>query len=132
MRSSKNIFGLTPEEASELVLNIVHAADRSHVTSQSGDLFEILNNIRSDEQRDIQKYFVAFCYSGFSGEAQTSRLLLRGTDETIGYVFPVTAFRDGDSIGGEWPRRFADVGFRTIVSLSFLKDFAHSISLSDY
>ncbi len=132
MNEVPGLLDLSIGQINELGVRIVHEDGRARIFSNYGMLFEIRHGIGSDEQRDITKYHVRMCYSGFPGEAQTSRLRLRNSGTTIGYVFPLTALRDAEHLGDVWPRRFADVGFRSTINIETLSRFANVGSVGGY
>ena len=129
MSGGNGFFGLSGEDVSKLDLNFILQDNGILVTSSAGDLFEVRHDIQSDSQRDLKKYWVYICSSGFSGEAQTSRIKSNETGETLGYIFPITAFRNNSNIDGDWAKRFADVGFRSVVTAECLAAFSLGISI---
>lgn len=126
------LFDLSKDQVAELGIRIEHGRGSAHVTSTSGPLFDIINGIGADDERDINNYHVRVCYTGFSGESQTTSLLAADSDKTIGYIFPITSFRSGDNLGGAWPRRFADVGFRSVTVPDTLAIFSNFGSTATY
>lgn len=130
--SEPRLFDLSKQQITELDIRIQHERGVAHISSNAGPLFDILNNIEADEQRDVNLYKANFCYTGFHAQSQTSALVDLSTDRTIGYVFPITAFRDSESFSNNWERRFADVGFRRVINLETLAVFSTSGSVVAY
>ena len=123
-------FDVPKEAVSELEIEVVETEEGCRVASKAGDLFEIVNGAPPDVRRNPTLYSVFVCQTEHTGELDTRPLLDSTLGKTVGYVFPVTAFRGGEAIDGTWPRRFADIGFRHATQLPILSEFGAAISIS--
>lgn len=93
------------------------------VTSDGNALFSISHSISTDDPKDASRYLACFCQTGHSAAADFRPVTIKETERTAGYVFPVTTFREADLLDG-WPARFAEVGFRRLLSLETLNRFS--------
>ncbi len=129
MPVTPSAFGLSADEATELHLEIGFSECIAEIRSQTQPVFEIMHRLPDIDLRDIDLYFFAFCLTGHSGEAQISKLQMRGTHESLGYVFPMTFFRGEAAIDGVWPKRYARVAFHKLINLSNIANFAPEATL---
>ncbi|MBB2203887.1 hypothetical protein [Gluconacetobacter takamatsuzukensis] len=125
-------FGLSADEAAELRLEIGFSESVAEIKSQTQPVFEIMHRLPDIDLRDVNLYFFAFCLTGHSGEAQISRLQMRGTHASLGYVFPMTFFRGEAAIDGDWPKRYARVAFHKLIDLSNIANFAPEATLHGF
>lgn len=129
MAISDGFFDLSKDEVAELAIEISETDEGCRVDASAGELFEIVNCAAPDERRDPSLYSVFVCQTAHVGERETRRLDDPITGATLGYVFPVTAFRDSENFSGIWPRRFADVAFRYATAVSILAEFRATVSI---
>ncbi len=128
MPTTGGFFDLSKDEVAELAIHISETDDGCLVNSNAGALFEISNCTQPDERRDPGLYSVIVGQTAFVGERESRPLIAPTSGATLGYVFPVTAFRDSDNFDGLWPRRFADIGFKFATMLPNLAEFGNSVS----
>jgi hypothetical protein len=129
MAAADGFFDLSKHEVAELAIEISETDEGCRVDSIAGQLFEVVNCAVPDERRDPLLYSSFVCQTARVGERETCALVVPITGATLGYVFPVTAFRDSENFQGAWPRRFADVGFRYATTFSALSNFGAAVSI---
>lgn len=93
------------------------------VKANTEALFSISHAISVEEPRDEKRYLACFCQTGHSAAADFRPVVFRETEKTMGYVFPVTTYQETDLLEG-WSARFAEVGFRRLLSLETLDRFS--------
>lgn len=129
MATDGGFFDLSKDDVAELGIEVSETDIGCRVEANGGELFEIVNCTAADEHRDPSLYSVFICQTAHVGERETSVLIAPKTGITIGYVFPIAAFRDSENFEGKWLRRFADVGFRHATSLPVLATFGAAVSI---
>jgi hypothetical protein len=130
MSQQKRLFGLTQDEEADLGIQFEHELDRSVVQSAAGELFQIRNCLNSAEQRELKNYEVQCCHTGVANQSAITCVRSHESGNTIGYIFPVTAFREQVGEPDDWITKFADVAFRGVVSKGFLTSFANAGDIS--
>lgn len=119
------MFGLSAAEAEPLDFAIHHQDGKAALASSLGDIFDVMCGLPEAERRDPDKYVALPCWTQHSGEAQTSSIRLRAHGQsTLGYLFPLTAFRSGAGLNDDWALRFGHVGFHLITQLEVLGKLA--------
>jgi hypothetical protein len=116
-------FDLTQKEVAELGIVVAEADEGFQVGSNSGPIFTIKNPTDPDEQRPVNAYTTFLAQTAHVAERDTCRVVAPISDRTLGYVFPIAAFRDPENFEGIWLKRFADVSgqlFRLKASPSFM------------
>lgn len=129
MAAADGFFDLSKDEVAELAIKVIEMDGDCRVDSDAGQLFEVANCTEPDERRDPLLYSSFVCQTAHVGERETRVLVDATTGATLGYVFPVTAFRDKENFIGTWPQRFADVAFRYATTFSALTTFGASVSI---
>ncbi len=129
MSGEGGFFDLTREQVAELGITIAETDSGCQVASSAGEIFEIINTTAPDERRDPKRYTSMLAQTAHVGESETCQLIDPLTRESVGYVFPLTAFRNTDNFDGIWLRRFADIAFRTATSRENLSRFSAATSI---
>lgn len=129
MANTLSAFGLSADEAANLRLKISFSGPNAEIKSSEVPIFEVMHKLPDIDLRDVNLYFFAFCLTGYSGEAQVSKLQMRGTHASLGYVFPMTFFRGEADIEGDWQKRYARVAFHKLINLSNIANFAPDASI---
>lgn len=129
MSTEDGFFDLTKEQVAELGITVAETEDGCQVGSIAGEIFEVVNTAASDERRDPIRYTVLLAQTAHVGERETRQFVDPVTRESMGYVFPITAFRDTENFDGKWLRRFADVAFRVATSRENISRFSAAVSI---
>ncbi|MGV2126131.1 hypothetical protein ACQZ4R_24025 [Agrobacterium vitis] len=101
------------------------------IKSHLGDLCTIKHGIEVDIPLKIQDFTVLLCHVGEVGEADTRKVLAAPSTTQLGYGFPLTALRTGTGIDGKWGAKFAEVGFRKLISLESVDRFSRVRATTD-
>ncbi|MBB3399699.1 hypothetical protein [Rhizobium sp. BK060] len=87
------------------------------IKSRLGDLATIKHGIEVDKPQKVEDFSIMLCHVGDVGEADTRKVVSTPSGTQLGYAFPLTSLRAGTGIAEGWGSRFAEVGFRKLVSL---------------
>lgn len=129
MYTGDSFFDLSKEQAKELGITLSNDEKGCKIASVTGDLFEVVNTTQPDERRDASLYKTFLVQSYHAGERESRQIQAAPSQETLGYIFPIAAFRDSENFEGKWVKRFADVGFRAVTSYEYFANFGANISV---
>ena len=113
----QSFLELAAEEIAAFELSIEHDLGSSVVRSHLGDLGTIKHGLEVDSPLEAQDFTVMLCHIGDVGEADTRKVIATPSGKRLGFSFPLTALRTGTGIDEVWGAKFAEVGFRKLVSL---------------
>jgi hypothetical protein len=115
---------LGADELSFFDLAIHHDNGSCVIKSHLGDLCTIKHGVEVDVPLNTQDFTVLLCHVGEVGEADTRKVLATPSTKQLGYGFPLTALRTGTGIDEKWGAKFAEVGFRKLISLESIDRFS--------
>lgn len=81
------------------------------------------HQMRPEEQLDLNRFTVSPCYTAFTSAVEITELRIGPDRNTLGYIFPITSFRNEMGFDKKFGLIYADAGFRKFVTIENLARF---------
>lgn len=122
---------LSDKDIEELEVKLNYDSLGCTVETNLGPLATIKHAISCDDPENIEDFTVLLCNLGAVSEADTKKVVLSPSATQLGYCFPIAAIKSGEGIAAGWPAKFAEAGFRALMTLQNIDRYSVIRSAND-